>query len=321
MLNIGIIGSGRVAERHATALTNAQLWSIGSRDMTNAQAFAQRHGAIATENAFTDLSAMLADPNLDAVIIATPDKLHKAHILLALQAEKAILVEKPLCTSIESGHKIFSAYQQAKVTVAVGYHLRWHSGLRKLAEKIHANEFGNIHNLKLHWAVDFKEHGKWRIDSNHSQWFCLTVLGTHLVDIARWLMIPGCGEVIEIKSTVKNLPNSRFDSEANITLYFASGAIAEIFCSILFSSPFSLEIKTDQKNILGADLMGEIKNRKIVVDDEPLIVDATPNLYVAQLNNFSESIVENKQPEVSLDEGLKNVEILTTIHQSEITPS
>ncbi len=113
-------------EKHATALKQvpeAQLWSICSNNLKKAQEFVIRHEAQASVNAFTDVSKMLLDPNLGAIIIATPDKLHVDPILLSIKAEKPILVEKPVCTSINSCEEILSAYQKHKNKIVVGYHL------------------------------------------------------------------------------------------------------------------------------------------------------------------------------------------------------
>lgn len=70
MINLGIIGPGRVAERHATAITKSecfQLWSVCARDMTHAKDFSKRHNAQAKIDAFDDVSQMLSNPKLDAV--------------------------------------------------------------------------------------------------------------------------------------------------------------------------------------------------------------------------------------------------------------
>ncbi len=163
MLNIGIIGPGKIAERHAitlSELTTAQLWSVGSRTIDSARTFSEKHKAAAVNNAFDDLSVMLNDPLLDAVIIASPDNLHVEHILLASNAGKHIFVEKPLCTSLDFKEEMINACQTTNVILAVGYHLRWHQGLRKIAKEAANKTLGEIHHLRLHWAINFLERAK-----------------------------------------------------------------------------------------------------------------------------------------------------------------
>ncbi len=79
-LNIAILGTGGIASGgHAPALLqtkHAQLWSVLSRDLVRAAEFAKKFKAQSGSPAHTSVESLLADPALDAVIIATPDKLH-----------------------------------------------------------------------------------------------------------------------------------------------------------------------------------------------------------------------------------------------------
>lgn len=254
---------------------------------------------------------MLADPQLHAVIITMPDKLHTEHCLLALQAGKAILVEKPLCTSVDSGLEILNLMQRKNISLAVAYHLRWHDGLRKLAYRLHANECGTIQHMRLHWAVNFAHCSKWRVNKELSEWLCMTVLGTHLIDIIRWMLVPICGEIKSVKSFVKTAEHyPEFEEAVLGILQFESGTTVEMFCSLGFDSPFRLEIYGSKNTIIGTDLTG--KQRKIVMGNHEL--DFEINIpYINQLEDFIQTVRFEKKPEVSLEEGLKNIETIKWI--------
>ena len=313
MLSIGIIGPGRVGERHANALknmSNAQLWSVAGRTLESAKAFADKYQP--TAKVFNDLHLILNDPNLDAVIIATPDNLHADQIMRTAIMKKAILVEKPVCTSIESGKMIQDIFESHPSCLTVGYHLRWHTGLRFVALKARDNEFCNIHRIQLRWGVNFIDHAKWRLDPKLGRWCCLSAIGTHLIDIARWMLIPTCGEVMKITSRVEYLNNTTVDTSATISMHFESGAVADIFCSLIIDEPFSLEIYASKGNVRGDNLAGSIEERSLIVNNEAFIFEES-NLYVSQLNALVTSIINNTPAEVSLDEGLKNVAHLISI--------
>lgn len=313
MLNIGIIGPGRVGERHANALKNmpdVQLWSIAGRTLESAKVFADKYQPNA--KVFNDIHSMLHDSKLDAVIIATPDNLHSEQIISTAIAGKAILVEKPVCTTIESGQEIQDIFAKYPSRLTVGYHLRWHTGLRFVAMKARANEFGEIHRIQFRWGVNFIDHAKWRLDPNLGRWCCLSALGTHLIDLARWIMSPTCGEVTKVTSQVEYLENTTTDTAATIIMHFESGAIAEIFCSLIIDEPFSLKIHANKGEVRGDNLTGVLEERKLIVNNIPFIFEET-NLYVDQLNAFVSSIINNISPEVSLEEGLKNVAHLLMI--------
>ncbi len=120
MLNIGIIGIGRAGEIHANALkaiSNAQLWSVCGRTLDSTEAFSKKYQANA--KVYIDLHEMLDDPDLHAVIIATPDNLHAEQIILSAIASKTILVEKPVCTSIESGERLLATLAKYPVHLTV----------------------------------------------------------------------------------------------------------------------------------------------------------------------------------------------------------
>ncbi len=313
-INIGIIGPGRVADRHARALQqidNVQLWSVAGRVPDDTERFANSYGAQAEKNAFTDISEMLFDPQLDAVIIASPDKLHTDHILLALAADKSVLVEKPLCTTLTDGQKIREALHGSAKMFAIGYHLRWHNGLRQIASTCHTKNWGQPKHLRLHWAVNFLNDGKWRTNSEYSEWFCLTVLGTHLIDVMRWLMVPLCGEVVHLTSIVNNsCLKTSFDETVLTSFEFESGATAEIFCSLTFDSPFRLELYADNAVIIGDELTGDA--RRISINHHPLSFEKN-NPYVAQLEDFLLAIRQNRPTEVGIEEGLMNIKLMRTI--------
>ena len=315
-INIGIIGPGRVAARHAHALQhleNARLWSIAGRNLSDVERFAKEHHAQAPSPCFLDVSEMLADEALDAVIIATPDKLHITHIMQAISSNKSILVEKPLCTSQIEIEQIASALQDFKKTFAVGYHLRWHSGLRQIAKQCHQNELGKLHHLQLSWAVDFFAENKWRTNPQYSRWLCLTVLGTHLLDILRWWMVPSCGEIIRSHHTITNKYQTEFDETVNAEFEFESGAKAELFCSITSGLPFSLQLTGEKAEVIGKNLVND--NRAILINQSPLIFQKN-NPYIDQLTDFLSAIQQTRSPEVGFKEATKNVKQLLKMSEN-----
>ena len=95
----GILGLGSIANRFMsghTLVDRAELYAVASRDGGKARAFAQKYHAV---KAYDSYEAMVSDPEVDIVYIATPHPFHLAHASLALKAGKHVLVEKPACVN------------------------------------------------------------------------------------------------------------------------------------------------------------------------------------------------------------------------------
>ena len=153
LLKIGIIGSGGLADQWLApafaGLDGACLWSVLSRDIKSATAFAVKHGLKAQQPAFDNIDSFLADPELDAVIIASPDTLHASQALACVKAGKHVLVEKPMTTSSADAQSLIAAAAAANVRLAVGYHLRFHAGHRLLRQAIIDGKLGAVRHMDI----------------------------------------------------------------------------------------------------------------------------------------------------------------------------
>jgi predicted dehydrogenase len=122
-IRFGIIGSGYMGRTHAEAVKRlpdrAELKAVwgGSR----APELARNLGV----DLETDLGRLVSRPDVDAVIITTPHHLHVAETLLALEAGKHALVEKPLATKVEDCDRMIAAAASRKLMLATGYHQRF----------------------------------------------------------------------------------------------------------------------------------------------------------------------------------------------------
>ena len=124
-LGMGIIGTGLWGSHHARAFTTlprTTLAAVCDIDADRAQAFAREHGAA---KAYTDHRALLADPAVDAVSVATPDFAHADPLVAAAEAGKHVIVEKPLATTHEDLARIEAAVKASGVTFMVDFHNRW----------------------------------------------------------------------------------------------------------------------------------------------------------------------------------------------------
>src|SRR5688572_21373442 len=121
----GIIGCGDVCEVKSgpgfAKADGSRLVAVMRRDGAKAAAFARRHGV---DRHYDDAAALIADPQVDAVYVATPPSIHAAYTLQAAAAGKAVYVEKPMATTAREARQMLEACQTARVPLFVAYYRR-----------------------------------------------------------------------------------------------------------------------------------------------------------------------------------------------------
>ena len=313
-MNIAMLGTGRIADGQlAPALAEvdgARLWSVLSRDAERGRAFAARHGAVAANAVHTDLDSLLADDDLDAVLIATPDKLHVSQCVAAARAGKHVLTEKPMATEMADAEAMVEACDKAGVTLAVAYHLRWHAGHRQLAAAVHAGRLGVLRHMRVQWTSLAPSDENWRASSEVGRWWGLAGVGTHCLDQVRWLMVPSCGDIVVQENLIsREVWKGPHDETALISLGFESGATAEICSSVLFNAPKRMEVFGSDTYAVCDDTLGAHGAGAISIGGEPMEYDVS-DPYLGEIADFVAAITEGRAPEVDGREGLRNLATL-----------
>lgn len=320
-VRFGIIGTGDVANRWlAPALQRvdgAALWSVLSRDTTRAAKFAATHGATAPDATFNRLEDFLADPRLDAVIVASPDRLHCQHAVAAAAAGKHVFVEKPLATSAAEARQIVQACRMADRTLAVGYHLRWHAGHRLLRQKLIEGQLGELRHMRVQWTLK-PPAADWRADSTLGRWWSLAAVGTHSLDLTCWMLQPVCGKLVETRSLCSNgSRRSQHDETALVMLRFESGATAEVLSSVAFVAPRVVQIYGSGGSAVCHDTLGPGGSGIIIATyrgkqmEKLLFAPGCP--YAAELTDFVRAIRAGTSPDSDGENGVFNVELLEQI--------
>jgi len=309
-MRFAILGPGVVADRFlAPAITRtpgASLHSVLSRDRARAEAFAAKHGAA---TAHTELAPLLADPALDAVVIATPDALHAEQAIAAARAGKHVLCEKPMATRAADAHAMVAACAQAGVTLGVAYHLRWHLGHRALAQRARDGGLGELRHARMCWSWRAPDDKNWRAQPEVGRWWALAAMGTHCVDFVRWMLRPQ-GEVVEVRAVRSHaVYGGPHEETAVVALRFARGATAEIVVSTVFDSLPRVEIFGSQASAVCDKTLGPRGGGTILIGDQALgfeVVDP----YAGEIADFMAAVREQRAPEVDGAEGARNIEIL-----------
>ncbi len=154
----GILGAGRIAGTFADAVgsqTRAQVVAVGSRHRDRAERFATAHGIPTTHLGY---EALVEDPQVDVVYVATPHSEHLEHALLAIRAGKHVLVEKAFTRNADEAQQVFDAARDAGVFVMEAMWTRFLPHVAALHQVIDAGEIGDVVNVSAdhgqHMAFD-----------------------------------------------------------------------------------------------------------------------------------------------------------------------
>lgn len=181
-LKIGVIGLGAIGQKHCEAMARVERAELVSVSDLNEEVLSKTANTYHAK-AFIDYKEILADPALDAVVVATPDEIHTEPCVFAAKAGKHILVEKPIATTIEDGNAIIEAAEKANIKLMVGFSLRFNLHYMQAKKTIEEGKLGDIISVfarRLNVAS--------QADRINGRCGVLHFLGIHEFDMLRWII-------------------------------------------------------------------------------------------------------------------------------------
>lgn len=183
-VRVGVVGLGMWGQNHPLVYSDyggCDLTVVCDLDEERARKAAKTYGCEWT----TDL-AELANGDVDAVSVATPDFAHYAPVSTLLEAGKHVLVEKPLTTNLEEAKKLTHAAEQAGVIHMVDFHLRWDPQWMLVKDAVERGDVGRpvMGYIRLSDAAQVAENWLAWAGRSGPQWF----LFPHIMDLMRWIM-------------------------------------------------------------------------------------------------------------------------------------
>jgi predicted dehydrogenase len=157
-LRIGVIGAGGIAQRNAAEAKAAGAVIAGVYDVNfkAARDLADKLGAAV----FASYEEVIANRDVEAVLLSTPHHLHKAQTLAAAAAGKHVLVEKPLATTLADADEMIAACKRAGVALTVNYSFRYLKKIQKARELVEAGVLGDVTGVQI-VSHQFKDPGYW----------------------------------------------------------------------------------------------------------------------------------------------------------------
>ena len=171
---------GRALVEAAGGSSRLKIMRAVETDLERARSFCEERG-IALSG---DFDAILADPTVDAILLATPHSLHRAQVIAAAAARKQVFCEKPLALRRADAREMFEACRTANVVLAVGHNRRFWPSMRALREIAASGELGTILHIEGHNSNENSNAvlGGWRLSPEESPGGGLTGAGLHVLD-------------------------------------------------------------------------------------------------------------------------------------------
>jgi myo-inositol 2-dehydrogenase / D-chiro-inositol 1-dehydrogenase len=218
-----LIGAGTIGKVHArnvAAHPQARLAWVVDADAARAEALAFRCGA----KAATTPEPALADPSVDAVIVASSTDVHDAHVLACAAARKAVLCEKPVADSLDKARRCLDAMRAAGLPAAIGFNRRFDLHHRAVHDRVRAGEIGQVESIHI-VSRSFEATPP---AAAHRAGGMIREKGTHFYDLAYWL---AGSEPVEVYGAGGCLFDPGYAAygdvdSAALTLRFESGALA-----------------------------------------------------------------------------------------------
>ncbi|HHY93882.1 MAG TPA: Gfo/Idh/MocA family oxidoreductase [Firmicutes bacterium] len=321
-----VIGVGTWGQLHAEVYAShpeAQLVAVCDADGEKAHAIARRYGC----KACTDIAEITQDRSVDAVSVATPDFAHTKPSLAVLSAGKHLLVEKPLATTVPDAKRIAEAARTSGLKVMVDFHNRWNPLFYQVKESFRRGELGKPVHLYIRHsnttAVPRQMLG-WSRQSSVA-WF----LGSHSVDLARWLV---GAEVERVYTVSRNMWLKKLGVDSPdffvTTLEFTGGAVALVENSWMLpeSMPTAGNFEAEVVGTGGCAFVDFTMHRAVdIYHNRHILPDVlagyeqygkTAGFTVESIKHFIECVVCDRYPVVTVEDGLAVTKIISAALES-----
>lgn len=188
-LHWGVIGAGGIADRRtipAMMLSDrSELVAVMEVEAGLAERLRGKYGA---KRAYTTAEALLSDPEVEAVYIASPVVKHAEQAMLAADHGKHILIEKPLALTADEGQRVIDYCEKKGVKIAAGFMMRFGAYNRKMREAVAAGKVGDVVSAYAQftcWYPDMP--GNWRQSKKSAGGGALMDMGVHCIDLIQFI--------------------------------------------------------------------------------------------------------------------------------------
>ncbi len=237
----GILATGRIARDFATNLRSvpdAVVAAVGSRSLESAEAFARANGDDDT-TAHASYDALVADPDVDVVYVASPHAVHLEHARLAFAAGKPVLCEKPLTINRPEGEALFAAAGDLFCMEAMW--MACHPLVREVRRRLLAGDFGTPRQVHADLGFVVPGTASARMLQRELGAGALLDMGIYPLTFARMML----GPFTRVAASAE-LSSGGFDLDVAVASAHEGGAVSALTTSMTASTPRTASVATDR---------------------------------------------------------------------------
>jgi predicted dehydrogenase len=328
MIRAAIVGIGRWGRTLVGSVQGSSAairFTAGhTRTRARAEAFCAEHGIALKDS----LDAVLADPEIDAVVFATPHSEHGRQVEQAAAAGKHVLMEKPFTLDRASAARALDAVARAGVVLGVAYPRRFHPSIKELKARLDDGRLGTIahcYGEQNGPAGLFMDPASWRADPAEAPAGGMTAMGVHNVDA----MIHLFGRIDEVYATsLRRAIGYDAEDTTSAMFGFANGMSGVLLCSLVtavsyrlavFGSKGCAELSTPQLDFHFSPTPAAMPAGRQAAAEPEIIQHRGFNGLLAELDAFAAAIRGEAAYPIPADEILHGVAVFEAILRSAAT--
>lgn len=315
MVRFGIVGFGLHAVKRLMPgfelARNCKVTALSRRDRAQAQESARKYGIPLAFDSAEDLSK---SPEVDAVLVTTPNSCHLPDVLTAIDAGKHVLCEKPLAMNSAEARQMVEAAREKNVRFGVAHIFRFDESVHKLRDLVASGAVGKpiFARSEFSFPGDPSHPRKWLHDASVAGAGPIFDIGVHCIDTLRVILDD---EVVRVSATaVKDERSGSVESAAIVNLEFSRGTVGTVLVSFRADYRTPVEIVGD-KGVLFANNAVNVEHPVEIqlIRGKDVVSRETASNHLAyglQVDSFADWIENKAEFPAPGEEGWQNQEIL-----------
>jgi predicted dehydrogenase len=320
--NFGIIGLGNQGKLHLQNCLRIKGLNVEAVADTSKHALAYAT-KLGVKKTYADYKDLIKDSNVDAVIVTLPNFLHTECATLAAEADKDILLEKPLASNLADGEKIVSAVNKADVKLMMGFGMRFTPTFIDLRQKIMDGFFGEVRIAEANLIDSGPFTPKsdtsgpapvpnWWFDKESVGGGALMDLGVHMIDLFAWYF----GEVKNVSGYLGYGLNMNVEDSATCVIQFKNGTLGIVHAGWFAKGRLESMSLSGTSSCFSTVLSQKSRMRFIWNDFKGVLGKSTLNSSGAALQYFVDCIQHDVKPSPSATEGLTDLQIISMAYNN-----